>query len=128
MKKLLAGFSFCLVFSSAACAIEVTPVLSTPLPTLPDNQEVLMITVEYAPGESSSPHRHNAHTFVYVLEGEIGMRVEGGEEVALKAGSSFYEVPEDVHTVSKNNSGTQSAKFLVVFLKTVGAPTSVPLP
>ena len=38
---------------------------------LPDfaGKEVTMSTVEYPPGGTSAPHRHDAHTFVYVLEG-----------------------------------------------------------
>ena len=86
-----------------------------------------MVTVEYAPGASSAPHRHNAHTFVYVLEGSIVMQVKGGKEVTLGPGETFYESPQDVHTVSKNASATQPAKFLVFFVKEKGAPASVPV-
>ena len=76
-----------------------------------------MVTVEYAPGASSAEHRHNAHTFVYVLEGSVTMQVKGGKEVTLGPGQTFYESPEDVHTVSKNASSTKPAKFLVFFVK-----------
>ena len=40
-------------------------------------KEATMVTVEYAPGASSAEHRHNAHTFVYVLEGSVVMAGEG---------------------------------------------------
>ncbi|MGH9949517.1 MAG: cupin domain-containing protein [Pyrinomonadaceae bacterium] len=83
-------------------------------------KEVVMITVEYAPGASSEKHRHNANTFVYVLEGSITMQVEGGEAVTLGPGETFYESPTDVHTVSKNASMTKPAKFLVIFIKDKG--------
>ncbi len=109
-------------------AATVTPLLTEALPPILANQEVVMLTVAYEPGEASTPHRHNAHTFVYVLEGEIGMQVEGGDEVALSAGGIFHELPADVHTVSRNRSNTQPAKFLVFLVKEVGAPTTVPLP
>lgn len=112
-------------FSHAA---EVTPLLTQPLPEALANQEVVMLTVEYAPGEASTAHRHNAHTFVYVLEGEVGMQVAGGEEVVLTAGGTFFEYPFDVHVVSKNNSNSAPAKFLVFFIKDIGAPTTVPAP
>src|SRR5881296_3186672 len=85
-----------------------------------------MLTVEYAPGASSTAHRHNAHTFVYVLEGSVVMQVKGGKEVTLGPGQTFYESPEDVHTVSKNASSTMPAKFLVFFVKQAGAPATVP--
>ena len=78
-------------------------------------------------GASSSKHRHNAHTFVYVLEGSIVMAVEGGKETTLGPGQTFYESPDDVHTVSKNASDSKPAKFLVFFVKDKGAPASTPV-
>jgi quercetin dioxygenase-like cupin family protein len=88
-------------------------------------KEAMMITVEYAPGASSPEHRHNAHTFVYVLEGAVVMQVKGGKEVTLQSGQTFYESPDDVHTVSRNAGSTSPAKFLVFFIKQKGAPTAV---
>jgi quercetin dioxygenase-like cupin family protein len=38
-----------------------------------------MITVEYPPGGSDPVHRHNAHAFLYVLEGSVVMQVKGGK-------------------------------------------------
>jgi quercetin dioxygenase-like cupin family protein len=76
-----------------------------------------MVTVEYPPGGSSPEHRHDAHTFVYVLEGSIVMQVKGGKEVTLGPGETFYESPTDVHSVSRNASNTKPAKFLVFLVK-----------
>ena len=90
-------------------------------------KEGVMLTVEYAPGMSSTAHRHNAHTFVYVLEGSMVMQVKGGKEVTLGPGGTFYESPDDIHAVSKNASATKPAKLLVVFVKEKGAPASVPV-
>jgi Cupin domain len=42
-----------------------------------------MITVDYAPGATDAIHRHNAHVFVYVLEGSVVMQVRRGKEVTL---------------------------------------------
>ena len=89
-------------------------------------KEGLMTTVEYPPGASGQVHRHNAHVFVYVLEGSIVMQVAGGKEVTLTPGQTFYENPGDVHTVGRNASTTQPAKFLVFMVKDKGAPVSVP--
>ena len=89
-------------------------------------KESLMITVEYAPGGSDPVHRHDAHAFVYVLEGSIVMQVKGGKEVTLTPGQTFYEGPKDVHVVSRNASKTTPAKFLVFFVKNKGAPVLVP--
>jgi quercetin dioxygenase-like cupin family protein len=90
-------------------------------------KEGLMITVDYAPGGSDPVHRHDAHTFVYVLEGSVVMQVKGGKEVTLTPGQTFYEGPNDVHVVSRNASGTVPAKFLVFFVKDKGAPVLIPV-
>ena len=104
----------------------VKPVLTKALPDLA-GKEVLMLTVEYPPGGISAPHRHNANTFVYVLEGAIVMAVAGGKEVTVNPGETFYESPTDVHSVSRNASATQPAKFLVFFVKDQGAPATQPV-
>ena len=87
-------------------------------------KEVLMSTVTYPPGGASPPHRHDAQVFLYVLEGELIMQVQGGPKVTLKPGDTFYESPSDVHAVSANASQTASAKFLVLISKEKGAPTT----
>jgi len=116
----------CLAWVAAAANdAKVTPLISKDLTGIA-GKEGTMVTVEYAPGGSSAEHRHNAHTFVYVLEGSVVMQVKGGEAVTLGPGQTFYESPEDVHTVSKNASTTKPAKFLVFFVKEKGAPGSVP--
>lgn len=84
-----------------------------------------MITVEYPPGGADPVHRHNAHAFVYVLEGSIVMQVKGGKEVTLTPGQTFYEGPNDVHVVGRNASST---KPVVVFLvKDKDAPPLIPV-
>lgn len=113
--------------SSLAQQAKIYPLLTKDLAGL-EGKEGVMLTVEYAPGAASTGHRHNAHTFVYVLEGSIVMQVKGGPEVTLGPGQTFYESPADIHTVSKNASATRPAKFLVVFVKEKGAPASVPVP
>jgi len=86
-----------------------------------------MVVVDYAPGAVDPVHRHDAHVFVYVLEGEIIMQVKGGKEVRLKPGETFYEDPDDIHVVGKNASDTEPAKFLVFFVKDEGAPPLTPV-
>ena len=105
----------------------VTPLTSKDLPDFP-GKEVLMITVDYPPGSMDPIHRHNAHAFIYLLEGSIIMQVKGGKEVTLTPGQTFYEGPNDVHVVGKNASTTKSAKFVVFFVKDKGAPVLVPEP
>jgi len=104
---------------------KVTQVLSKDLTDIP-GKEGLMVTVEYPPGGSDPVHRHNAHGFIYVLEGSVVMQVRGGKETTLTPGQSFYEGPNDVHVVGRNASQTKPAKFLVFLVKDKGAPPLVP--
>ena len=102
------------------------PLMNFPLHDLGDDKEILVLEIDLAPGQESQPHRHNGHVFVYVLEGQVNMQVAGGELVTLSPGEMFYENPNDIHAVSQNASDTETAKFLVHIIKTVGKPVSVP--
>ena len=113
--------------ASQAPQASVNSLTSKDLPEFP-GKEVLMITVDYPPGSVDPIHRHNAHAFVYVLEGSIIMQVRGGKEVTLTAGQTFYEGPEDIHVVGRNASSTKPAKFVVFLIKDKGAPVLVPVP
>jgi len=113
------------VARAAAPAAIVTPLMTQPLDDYP-GKEALMIAVEYPPGAADPVHRHHAHGFIYVLEGSIVMQVKGGKEVTLTPGQTFYEGPNDVHTVGHNASQTQPARFIVLLLKDKGAPILVP--
>jgi len=99
--------------------------LTKPFADIP-GKEGTLLTVELAPGASSQVHRHDAHVFVYVLEGQVIMQVAGAAAQTLGPGHTFYESPADVHTVSRNASASAPAKFLVFMVKNVGAPISVP--
>jgi quercetin dioxygenase-like cupin family protein len=123
--KRLLMFSILLTGTLVAQEAKVTPLLSKDLTGIP-GKEGLMIKVDYAPGATDAIHRHNAHVFVYVLEGSVVMQVRGGKEVTLVPGQTFYEGPRDVHVVGRNASKTKPAKFLVFFVKDKGAPLLVP--
>ena len=114
------------LFAPGVQATEVDVLFSQELQDI-QGKSGQMLTVTYAPGEASGQHRHNAHTFVYVLEGSVLMQVRGGEAVTLSAGQTFYENPDDIHSVSSNASDTEPAKILVVFIKETGAPATVPV-
>lgn len=108
----------------AAPAAVVTPLLTH---ELSNSKEVLMINVEYPPGAVDPVHKHDAHAFVYVLEGTIVMGVKGGKEVTLTKGQTFYEGPNDIHTVGRNASSTQPAKFIVTLIKDKGVDFFIPV-
>ena len=116
----------CLMSSTLlAQEAKLTDLMSKDLPNLP-GKEGLMFIVDYPPGSVDPIHRHNAHAFIYVLEGSIVMQVRGGKEVTLTPGQTFYEGPDDVHVVGRNASKTKPAKFVLVMVKDKGAPILVP--
>ncbi len=111
---------------TAAPEAAVTALMAKTLADIP-GKEALLITVDYPPGGADPVHRHDAHAFIYVLEGSIVMGVKGGEEVTLKPGQTFYEGPDDIHTVGRNASSTEPAKFLVLLIKKEGVPVVLPV-
>jgi len=125
-KKLMLVLLFVLIGTVMAQEPKVTSIMSKDLTDYP-GKEVMMITVEYPPGGADPIHLHNAHGFVYVLEGSVVMQVKGGEQVMLTPGQTWYEGPDDVHVVGRNASNTKPAKFLVFLLKQKDAPVLVPV-
>ena len=103
---------------------KATTLMVRELPDFP-GKEGMVEVVDFAPGEVSEPHRHNADLFVYVLEGSVVTQVEGEAPKTVNTGEVFYESPTDVHIVSRNASATQAAKLLVFYVKVKGAPPTV---
>jgi len=128
MKKYLLIIPFCLAVASATepPSAQATPLMLKELADFP-GKEALMLSVVYPPGSMDHAHRHEAHAFVYVLEGTIVMQLKGGEPVTLTAGQTFYEGPNDVHVVGRNASQTQPARFVVVLIKNKGADAVLPV-
>ena len=129
MKKLLTMIALLGLVTATGSAQEplpeVTSLMSKLLTDHP-GKEVLILAVKYPPGGADPVHRHNAHGFVYVLEGSVIMQVRGGAPVTLTAGQTFYEGPDEVHVVGRNASRTKPAKFLVFLLKDKTAPVLIP--
>lgn len=131
MQRTFTAFSLVAAVLVAAAALAAdSPAKTVPLRSQPldgiANKVADMLTVEYAPGQSSPPHRHNANVLVYVLQGSLVMGVKGKEPVTVSAGQTFYESPSDIHEISRNASTTQPAKFLVVLIHDQGASTMLP--
>ena len=122
MKRLLVLFPlFCgFALAAEAPAPVVTPMMLKELPDIA-GKEALMLSVVYPPGGADPIHRHDAHAFVYVLEGSIVMQVQGQDAVTLTPGQVFYEGPKDLHVVGRNASTTKPARFIVVLIKKQGA-------
>ena len=121
--RLLALLMFAAVPADAA---DVKELFAIDLADYP-GKEGRMVEVSYPPGAQDMVHRHDAHAFVYVLEGQIVMQLKGQPAVTLKAGQTFYGGPADVHVVGRNASNTEPARFVVVLLKNKGAPILTPV-
>ena len=127
MKKIIMVVLLSLVPGTlTAQEVKVTSLMSKVMTDV-SGKEGLMISVEYPPGGSDPIHRHNAHAFLYVLEGSVVMQVKGGKQVTLTPGQTFYEDSNDVHIVGRNASKTEPAKFLVFLVKDKGAPVLMPV-
>ena len=117
-------------FLPAAVQAQATPprTIVKPLMTreLPDiaGKEATVTALEYPPGSSSPPHRHNAHVFLHLLEGQLQVQVRGGPLVTLNPGDTFYESPSDIHEVSRIASATVPARARVFMVKEKGAPAT----
>ncbi|WP_129777969.1 cupin domain-containing protein [Peristeroidobacter soli] len=123
-KKIVPVIALACSLASSAFAGEdaiVTDLMTRPMPDAP-GKELLMINVVYPPGAVDPVHRHDAHAMVYVVEGSIIMGVKGGKEVTLNPGDTFYEGPNDLHTVGRNASNTKPARFVVFLVKRQNAP------
>lgn len=133
MNKLTLAAAICLALLGASTQAAdsknqavVKPLLTEPLSGIP-GKEVTVLTVEYLPGGTSLPHRHDADVFVYVLEGAVVMQVDGKEPVTVRKGETFRESPNDIHRRSMNASKTEPAKFIVFVVKDQGKPVTRPV-
>lgn len=121
--------ALCLIAVGAAAQepAKVTPLLTQELIGMAEGKEGTLNLVEYPPGGADAAHRHNAYAFVYVLEGSVVMQVKGGKELTLGPGQTFSETPADVHSVARNASATEPARFLAFFVKEKGTPVVLPV-
>ena len=120
---------FLLAFGLSASAQSNAPrsigkdLMVKPLPDL-EGKEALVRANVYPPGTSNPPHRHDAHVFLHLLEGQLVAQVKGGQPVTLNPGDTYYEAPSDIHVVSRNPSDTVPAKALIFMVKEKGAPAT----
>jgi len=87
-------------------------------------KEALVRANVYPPGTSNPPHRHDAHVFLHLLEGQLVVQLKGGAPVTLNPGDTYYEAPNDIHVMSRNPSDTIPAKALIFMVKQKGAPAA----
>src|SRR4051812_4740718 len=126
MRLIVLFLLFCL---TAAVAAQDAPravgkdLMVTALPDFAGREGVVRANV-YPPGASNPPHRHDAHVFLHLLEGQLVVQLKGGQAVTLNAGDTYYEAPEDIHVMSRNPSESVPAKALIFMVKRKGAPAT----
>jgi uncharacterized protein YbjT (DUF2867 family)/quercetin dioxygenase-like cupin family protein len=96
---------------------KVTVVFDRLLPNVP-GKSMKGLLVEYPPGASSPAHTHANSAFIYatVLEGAVRSSVNGAPVKVYHAGENWSEEPGAYHGVSANDSKTEPARLLAVFV------------
>lgn len=136
IRTIIVGTCAALAFSMAGAiyaqdskAQTVTKNFETAIPNIP-GKSLIAVEVEYAPGAASVPHSHakSAFIYAYVISGAIESKVNDGEARIYRAGESWSEPPDAIHSISRNASKTEPAKLLAVFvLDTNDDPLTTPI-
>jgi quercetin dioxygenase-like cupin family protein len=84
-----------------------------------------IVEVTYPPGGASRPHTHPCPVIGYVVSGHYRSGVKGSGERVYGPGDTFYEAPNGLHMVSRNESSTEPTKFLAYFLCDRDVPLSI---
>ena len=91
-----------------------------------DGLSVQAIRVDYEPGGfTRGTHRHPAGAYVYVIDGSVKFVVGDDEPIMLKAGESFYEPSNALHSVSRNASEDVPASLIAFFVLADGESATV---
>jgi len=75
-----------------------------------------MLEVTLAPGEVEAAHRHPGPAFGYILEGEYEWAIDGNKPKIFRAGDTFYEPTDCLHSIGRNPSTKDKTRFLAVVL------------
>ena len=109
---------------------ETTPVLSTgftrdgdPLIYPSGTPAIISVIGTIEPGGRTPLHQHPGPVYVYILEGEVELRTDGGDPFRYSAGVAYIEALNRDHQLF--NIGAAPAKVLVVFVGEEGTPTTV---
>ncbi len=102
---------------------KVTTLADVPL-TGVAGRKAIVKHLDIPPGYVGGKHIHLGQVFVYVLEGEITLEMEGDAPLALKPGELFQE-PLGRVMRGKNLSADDAAKILVFQIGEEGKPMMV---
>jgi quercetin dioxygenase-like cupin family protein len=98
----------------------LAPLFSQALPNVAGKTFTSAI-VTFPPGARAAPHRHGeAFVYAYVLEGEVSSQLEGQPPQVYHQGENWSEQPGAHHLATANDSQTEQARLLVVFVANTG--------
>lgn len=102
----------------------LTTLLHEVPPAIPEDAEVMTVTVELPPGDPGTPpHRHSGPVFGYMTEGEMVFELEGEPPRVIRAGEAFWEPGGDViHYQAANNLDGAWSRFVAVMIGVPGTP------
>lgn len=85
--------------------------------------ELVSVIGTIQPGGRTPLHLHPVPVYVYVLEGNVELRSDGGPPHRYKTGEAYVEALDRSHQLF--NVGDTPARVLVVFIGAEGKPTTV---
>lgn len=105
-------------------AIRRTLLCSAPVEGL-QGWETRLYLIEYLPGADGGGHHHPAVGLGYMLSGTILSAFADDEVISINEGQSFVDAAHLVHTVSRNASESDRARFLVAYTVKCGEPVTI---
>jgi len=78
------------------------------------------------PGAVGSKHRHPGPVFVYVLEGDVEVEIDGAPPKVYHPGEIFSEEPHQLHLSTRNAGDGRPARILSLILSRKGEPLTQP--
>jgi quercetin dioxygenase-like cupin family protein len=90
------------------------------------SDEIAVREILFAPGWQAPKHFHNSDLYIYVIEGEFEVTMEGGDRIVYRAGDALTMVAEAAMD-ARNPSGTEPLKLAVFQVGNPHAPFVVPV-
>ena len=90
-----------------------------------EERDMTVIYLEYPPGTGTAPHRHPAHTVVYVISGQVESSLDDSAPVIYGAGESWYESPMQLHATFRNPSDSETFKGIAVMVRDTSKPITI---
>lgn len=91
-----------------------------------DGSEVLIREAFFPPGWKAPRHYHNGNLFIYVIEGDFEVHLEGSNKTIYSAGDALQMKP-GTEMEARNASDTNSLKLSVFQVGKPDAPFVVPV-